>query len=277
MFDHEASIRIWRRETASQLKGDLSSLAELEDHLREDFAALIRNGHSGEEAWTMAVSRLGDAAALGREFAKIDRLSNLDRVVLHSITGSIVLLLAVLTAAVLTRRPIGLDQVFLATHVIIMMTGYLAGLLAASVGGYAAIRAWWAAAPMPALQTAMVQRVRVASIFAATFTVLGFTLGAVLSDGAWRRPFSADPEEVGAILVAMTFAAATFTAWRGDKSSHLPQSIAIIGGGCVLAAWFGAIAWMDGFPLVFTVIGFGGFVASLAVAAMAFRLREQAC
>ncbi len=277
MFDLEASIRAWRRETASQLKGDRSSLAELEDHLREDFAALIRNGHSGEEAWTLAVSRLGDAATLGREFAKIDRLSRLDRLVLGSMIGAIVLSTAVVTAVVVMRRPVGFNELILATHVIIITAGYLAGLLAAATGGYTALRVWMSAAPMPALRTAMMRMVGVASVVAAIFTVLGFVLGAVWAQDAWGRAFSADPKELGAILVVLAFAAATFAAWRGDMSSRLSQSIAIVGGGCVFLAWFGAMAWMNGFPLALTLLGFGGFGASLALAVMAFRVREPAC
>jgi hypothetical protein len=275
MFDLEASIRAWRREAASKLAGSRASVAELEDHLREDFAVLVKAGHSGEEAWKLATSKLGDAATPGREFAKIDSLSRLDRVVLASMTGAIVLAAALLMAFLALRTPEQANDPVLVVHVITITLGYLAGLLAAAAAGYAAVRACMAAAPMPALQTAVLRLVRMASVVAAIFTVLGFALGAVWASESWGRAFSADPKELGVILVALTFVAAAFTGWRVDAPSRLSQTIAIIGGGCVLVAWFGAIAGTSGFPPALTIIGFVGFVASLALATLTLTLPEN--
>jgi ABC-type transport system involved in cytochrome c biogenesis permease subunit len=128
---------------------------------------------------------------------------------------------------------------------------------------------------LPALRRAMLRVVSVASVIAVTFTVLGFALGAVWAGKEWGRPFSADPKEFGAVLVTLMFAAVTFTAWKSDTSPRLSQSISIAGGGFVLAAWFGANAWMEGFPLALTLIGFGGCAVCLALAVMTYRLPER--
>jgi hypothetical protein len=80
---------------------------------------------------------------------------------------------------------------------------------------------------------------------------------------------------MGAILVALAFVAAAFAAWRVEAPSRISQTIAIIGGGCVLVGWVGAMAWMNDFPLALTIIGFGGFVVSLALATLTLTLREN--
>jgi hypothetical protein len=275
MFDLDSSIRAWRREAASKLAGGRASVAELEDHLREEFAALVQAGHSGDEAWKLATSKLGDAATLGREFAKVDRLSRLDRLVLGSMTGATAMAIALFMAVVALRRPDRPNDPVLAVHVMTITLAYLVGLLAAAVAGYATVRASLASAPLPALQAAMRRLVRAASVVAAIFTVLGFALGAVWASRAWGRAFNADPKEFGAILVALTFGAAAFTAWRAEAPSRLSQTIAIIGGGCVLAAWFGANAWMNNYPPAMTAVGLGGFVVSLALATLTLTLREN--
>ena len=45
-------------------------MAELEDHLREQVAALVDAGLAADEAFLVAVKRMGDLDALSREFAR---------------------------------------------------------------------------------------------------------------------------------------------------------------------------------------------------------------
>jgi hypothetical protein len=45
-------------------------VAELEDHLREQIAALVETGLAGDEAFLVAVKRMGDLDAVSREFAR---------------------------------------------------------------------------------------------------------------------------------------------------------------------------------------------------------------
>ena len=86
MFDLETAITNWRRQTESQWTSDKSALDELEDHLREEIATLTRAGRTEQDAWTVAVAKLGDPVAIRREFAKIDRLPTLDRFAFAAMT-----------------------------------------------------------------------------------------------------------------------------------------------------------------------------------------------
>ena len=275
MFDLEAAISQWRRQVESKWIGDQSALAELEDHLREEIAALAQSGHADEEAWREATSKLGDPVAIGHEFSKIDRLPGLDRFALVLILGAGVLALACFAMMLLKRGPRLVADPVLTIHVVTITLGYIVGLLAATIAGYGAIRGFLAGAPVPVLKSVTLPIVRIASLITSIFTVLGFTLGAVWANQEWGRPFSADPREIGAILVAISFAAATVTVWRSAIFARVSLAIAISGGGIILAAWFGVMAQASGYPALLTTIGFGGLIGSIALAAISLAIRDR--
>ena len=275
MFDLEAAISQWRRQVESEWIGDQSALAELEDHLREEIAALAQSGHADEEAWKEATSKLGDPVAIGHEFSKIDRLPGLDRFAFVLILGAGVLALACFAMMLLKRGPRLVADPVLTIHVVTITLGYTVGLLAATIAGYGAIRGFLAGAPVPVLKSVTLPIVRIASLITSIFTVLGFTLGAVWANREWGRPFSADPREIGAILVAISFAAATVTVWRSAMFARVSLAIAISGGGIILAAWFGVMAQARGYPALLTTIGFGGLIGSIALAAISLAIRDR--
>jgi Cytochrome C assembly protein len=275
MFDLEAAISQWRRQVESKWIGDQSALAELEDHLREEIAALAQSGHADEEAWKEATSKLGDPVAIGHEFSKIDRLPGLDRFAFVLILGAGVLALACSAMMLLKRGPRLVADPVLTIHVVTITLGYTVGLLAATIAGYGAIRGFLAGAPVPVLKSVTLPIVRIASLITSIFTVLGFTLGAVWANQEWGRPFSADPREIGAILVAISFAAATVTVWRSAMFARVSLAIAISGGGIILAAWFGVMAQASGYPALLTTIGFGGLIGSIALAAISLAIRDR--
>ena len=274
MFDLEAAISQWRRQVESKWVGDQSALAELEDHLREEIAALAQSGHADEEAWKEATSKLGDPVAIGHEFSKIDRLPGLDRFAFGLILGAGVLALACFAVMLLKQGPRLAADPMLTIHVVTITLGYTMGLLAATIAGYGAMRGFLAG-PMPALKSVTLRIVRIASLITLILTVLGFTLGAVWANREWGRPFSADPREIGGILVAISFAAATVTVWRSAMFARVSLAIAISGGGIILAAWFGVMAQASGYPALLTTIGFGGLIGSIALAAISLAIRDR--
>ena len=275
MFDLEAAISQWRRQVESKWIGDQSALAELEDHLREEIAALAQSGHADEEAWKEATSKLGDPVAIGHEFSKIDRLPGLDRFAFVLILGAGVLALACSAMMLLKRGPRLVADPVLTIHVVTITLGYTVGLLAATIAGYGAIRGFLAGAQVPVLTSVTLRIVRIAGLITAIFTLLGFILGAVWANREWGRPFSADPREIGAILVAISFAAATVTVWRSAMFARVSLAIAISGGGIILAAWFGVMAQASGYPALLTTIGFGGLIGSIALAALSLAIRDR--
>ena len=275
MFDLEAAISQWRRQVESKWIGDQSALAELEDHLREEIAALAQSGYVDEEAWKEATSKLGDPVAIGHEFSKIDRLPGLDRFAFVLILGAGMLALACFAMMLVKRGPRLVADPMLTIHVVTITLGYTVGLLAATIAGYGAIRRFLAGAPVPVLKSVTLRIVRIASLITSIFTVLGFTLGAVWANREWGRPFTADPREIGAILIVISFAAATVTVWRSAMFARVSLAIAISGGGIILAAWFGVMAQASGYPVLLATIGFGGLIGSIALAAVSLAIRDR--
>ncbi len=74
MFDLNEAIAAWRSELSAGSVCGRSDLDELEAHLRDETDALQSRGLSGQEAFWIAAHRLGSAAALAPEYAKVDPL-----------------------------------------------------------------------------------------------------------------------------------------------------------------------------------------------------------
>jgi len=71
VFELESQIRKWRTHVRHQTSMTAQDLDELECHLRDGIDDLTGRGVTAEEAFLVCVRRMGDAAAIGREFAKI--------------------------------------------------------------------------------------------------------------------------------------------------------------------------------------------------------------
>src|SRR5688500_7951892 len=66
----ELQIAEWRAYVAKAPAADGWDLHELETHLRGQIAELDEAGLAGDEAFLVAVKRMGDVDALSREFAR---------------------------------------------------------------------------------------------------------------------------------------------------------------------------------------------------------------
>jgi hypothetical protein len=73
MFDLEPAIIEWR---TRMIRGGIKTpavLDELESHLREEVQNQLRSGAAAEQAYALAVERLGVAGSLKQEFEKLSR------------------------------------------------------------------------------------------------------------------------------------------------------------------------------------------------------------
>src|SRR5215218_7700107 len=142
----EEQIDRWRSYLRRRQAIHSADVAELEDHLREQVAVLVDAGLTTDEAFLVAVKRMGKLDALSREFARehSDRLWK-QLVVVPSDSGeqrarartdAIVVFCLAVAAAVLIKVPalfgIGLDQDAdfyarnLSLFVLPLLTGYFA-------------------------------------------------------------------------------------------------------------------------------------------------------
>jgi hypothetical protein len=79
MFDLEKSVAIWRRQMlAAGIKTPVP-LEELETHLREEIASQVNSGLSEQNAFEVALEKIGPASPLQHEFKKISTGDKLQR------------------------------------------------------------------------------------------------------------------------------------------------------------------------------------------------------
>lgn len=69
-FELSAALAAWHARMA-QAGVTSEARTELEDHLREAFAARVAAGEAPSSAWSAAEQRLGEPGALAREFARV--------------------------------------------------------------------------------------------------------------------------------------------------------------------------------------------------------------
>ncbi len=276
MFDLEAAVAAWRRQATTSAKLDATTLAELEDHLREEFAAQSVDGRSAAEAWAVATGKLGEVTTLSREYAKITRLAPADRAAFRALGVMAAGAVAIAAAAMIWRGERLLAQPLLGFHVASITLGYLATLFVAAAAAYGALRRRLAARPSIAVEAAAFRWIRWGSALAAAATLVGFAFGALWAKAELGSAFSADPREVGGLFVLLTLAATTWIAWKWSAlaASRGATAIAIAAGGVVLAAWFGAGGYQPGVGFrngLLPLIGFGGLAMSLLLAAWSLR------
>ncbi len=72
-MDVESMIAAWKAEIAGQSHLAIDEVGELEDHLRDEMEALTAAGLAEDEAFLIAVRRMGSSAAIADELAKVDR------------------------------------------------------------------------------------------------------------------------------------------------------------------------------------------------------------
>lgn len=273
MFDLELAIGAWQREAMGRASLDVELLLELEDHLREETASLVAAGRSEEEAWGEATSRLGSAEQIAREWAKADKLGLWDRAAFAAMGGITTLVVAGAAGAIaygasepLQRQPL------LAAHVLMITAGYMLGLLAAAVAGYATLRRATAVRSSRVVTATALRGIRWIGIAATALTALGVVLGSVWAKGALGDAFGSDPREWGGLAALATLASATCLAWRQTpRAMTAAGAIAVVGGGVILMAWLGGVYLTQQSPWWFAAVGFGGMLGSLALAGVALR------
>jgi hypothetical protein len=72
MFDVDEAVRRWREGIAANESIGSGDIEEMEGHLTDEMGALAKVGLSEEEAFLVAVRRIGQADALAAEFAKVN-------------------------------------------------------------------------------------------------------------------------------------------------------------------------------------------------------------
>jgi hypothetical protein len=117
MFNLEEEISEWRRQMlAAGIKTPVP-LEELESHLREDIAQQMQSGLGSQQAFGIAVKKIGQAPELKREFKKAGAPMEMEK---------IIKLAGVICVAVALFCPLFMFLPFLLDHGLSLMTRVLA-------------------------------------------------------------------------------------------------------------------------------------------------------
>ncbi|MGA9451580.1 MAG: permease prefix domain 1-containing protein [Verrucomicrobiia bacterium] len=81
MFDLEQSIASWRRQMLTAGIKSPAPLEELDIHLREDIERQMKSGLNAQEAFGIAVKKIGQALELKREFKKVSAPMEMQKVI----------------------------------------------------------------------------------------------------------------------------------------------------------------------------------------------------
>ena len=197
MHNLETSIAIWRKKMAHASRLAPDTLDELESHLRETIAQMIRSGVAESDAFQRASVQLGTPHMVASEFQK---LPGPDWLPAKFITGVGFAVALALLFLLLPRLNGGHRDILLAAHVLFLNFGYTAALLLGLMGiCFVAERCHAEFAPRR-----MESIARFSSVFAGIalgFTVIGTILGMAWSYRTWGRFWSWDPKEAGALVV----------------------------------------------------------------------------
>lgn len=238
MPELEENIAQWRKRMAAGGVKTTTVLDELESHLREEIQTRILVGDSETVAFETAAARIGSAGALRTEFNKISGAVSLLVLVTSSIwIGAVVLILAIFSSRVVSGK-LGL---LISTHIVTIMSGYLAAFL---VGALAICYAFcrWAGKLTPALQQALNRAAVRFTYISGALSVTGFLLAMLWTHKYRGAVWINDARQFGGLCVCVWFVVLGVAYSANKLSNHTRMVLGIIGNLIVAEAWFGA--WM---------------------------------
>jgi ABC-type transport system involved in cytochrome c biogenesis permease subunit len=128
-------------------------------------------------------------------------------------------------------------QFWLATHVISVSLGYVATLVAGTLGAGYLVCNWLKAGEK--YERSLYRMIYGAACFGILFSTIGTILGGLWADDSWGRFWGWDPKENGALLIVIWNALMLHARWDGMVKAR-GFAILAIGGNIVTAwSWFG--------------------------------------
>jgi ABC-type transport system involved in cytochrome c biogenesis permease subunit len=236
MFNLEESIAGWRRQMLAAGIKSPAPLEELENHLRQDIAALVLAGKPELESFQIAAARLGSPASVRIEFDKI-KGGHIPSVKV----GSMLWLATVIGMTVFLARRLFAGRVnpLLFAHILAITAGYGAAFL---TGLFGICFVCWSRFKRlsPVRQQSLGRAVHLFSRVAVGFVIVGTMVGLPVSKQLFGRFWSWDPKEIGALCAVVWFAAMVAMP-RFRRLSDRGLMLLCIGGNMVVSlAWFGA-------------------------------------
>lgn len=237
MHNLDQLILEWRK-TAATPKVSAETLDELETHLRETTAQLVRSGMPLSDAFQRAVAELGAMPGISSEFRKLDQPIWLPVKLAIGVSALAALVALVIAMVIIGRRDSSAVTLLLATHVFVITLGYTMTLLIGGMGICFVSQRCFEDFSTSRLQS--ISRVSFAlSGVALLLTTVGLILGMAWAKISWGRYWAWDAKETGGFCV-IVWLGFYLLAHRFFKSSARGiLTVSLLGNIVVILAWFG--------------------------------------
>lgn len=156
-------------------------------------------------------------------------------------------------------------NVWLATHVVVVTTGYASMFVAGLLAIIYIARGFFTRTLTPELGRSLARMVYGIVCFATLFSFVGTILGGIWADQSWGRFWGWDPKENGALLIVLWNAVILHARWGGMIKERGLMAMAVFGNVVTSFSWFGvnmlgiglhaygfmdkALAWLVGFDI----------------------------
>ena len=167
-------------------------------------------------------------------------------------------------------------NIWLATHVVVVTTGYASMFVAGLLATIYIVRGFFTRTLTPEIAKSLTRMVYGIVCFAILFSFVGTVLGGIWADQSWGRFWGWDPKENGALLIVLWNAVILHARWGGMIKERGLMAMAIFGNIITSFSWFGvnmlgiglhSYGFMD--KALFWLIGFDvSQVALIALAVM---------
>ena len=229
MHELESGIATWRKTMAEKLGQDQKVLDELEAHLRDEIDRLVTVGKSPADALTIAISRIGEPAALADQFARVSK----PWLPIYLVGGSV----ALATVALSILIAVSSGNPLLRVHVAAVTIGYSVTYAIGVLSLCWAVRTLYGELPI-GQRVAMLDALLWMSLIGLVFTGIGTVTGAVWASKQLGRFWSWDLREIGGILTMMWQAGLLVSLWRVPMKTRWLMSWGMLGKTTIIFAWF---------------------------------------
>jgi ABC-type transport system involved in cytochrome c biogenesis permease subunit len=130
-------------------------------------------------------------------------------------------------------------NLWLATHVVIVTTGYAATFLAGFLAMIYILRGTLTKTLDKATADSLSRMVYGIVCFATLFSLIGTVLGGIWADQSWGRFWGWDPKENGALIIVIWNALILHARWGGLVKQRGLMCLAVIGNIMTSWSWFG--------------------------------------
>jgi ABC-type transport system involved in cytochrome c biogenesis permease subunit len=130
-------------------------------------------------------------------------------------------------------------NLWLATHVVVVTTGYASMFVAGLLAVIYIVRGFFTRSLAPDMAKALSRMVYGIVCFATLFSFVGTILGGIWADQSWGRFWGWDPKENGALLIVLWNAVILHARWGGMIKERGLMAMAVFGNIVTSFSWFG--------------------------------------